>query len=232
MLRRAQAAVPRWGYDGPGGPAHWATLKPDYAQCGSRSRQSPIDIRDGIAVDLPPVRFDYRAGGFTVLDNGATIQALVPAGNSIEVTAQRYELQHVEFHHPSEERVNGRAFDMSAHLVHKAPDGRLAIVAVLLERGAAQPVFQQVLNNLPLEKGVHVPGAVPISPADLLPEDRRYYTYMGSLTAPPCTEGVLWIVLQQPVPVSAEQVNIFARLYPMNARPVQPAGGRLIKQSR
>lgn len=227
----ATASGVAWSYEGAGGPAQWAELKPEFQLCGSGTRQSPIDIRDGIAVDLPPVSFDYRAGAFSVLDTGHTVQVSVPPGSSIEVTGRRYELQHLNFHRPSEERVNGRQFDMSAHLVHKDLDGRLAIVAVLLERGSAQPVVQQVWNNLPLEKGISVPAASRIDPADLLPQDRRYYTYMGSLTTPPCTEGVLWMVMQQPVPVSPQQVSIFSRLYPLNARPVQPAAGRLIKQS-
>ena len=220
-----------WGYQGDGAPQHWADLKPEFALCGTGSRQSPIDIRDGIAVELEPVKFDYRPGSFSVIDNGHTVQVNVAPGNSIEVTGRRYDLVQFHFHRPSEERINGRQFDMAAHLVHKDLDGRLAVVAVLLERGGAQPVIQQVWNNLPLEKNVLVPASASLDPGALLPQDRRYFTYMGSLTTPPCSEGVLWMVMQQPVPVSAQQVGIFSRLYPMNARPVQQAAGRLIKQS-
>jgi carbonic anhydrase len=220
-----------WGYAGEGGPAQWGALKPEYALCGSGNRQSPIDIRDGIAVDLQPVKFDYRAGSFSVIDNGHTVQANVAPGNTIEVMGRRYELVQFHFHRPSEERINGRQYELSVHLVHRDLAGRLAVVAVVLERGAAQPVIQQVWNNLPLEKGEAVPAATTIDPSELLPTDRRYYTYMGSLTTPPCSEGVLWMVMQQPVPVSLQQIDIFTRLYPMNARPVQQAAGRLIKQS-
>jgi hypothetical protein len=116
--------------------------------------------------------------------------------------------------------------------VHKDPEGRIAVVAVLLDRGSAQPVVQAVFNNLPLEKGDEVKAGWRIDPSRLLPEDRRYYTYMGSLTTPPCSEGVLWMVMKQPVPISPEQVALFARLYPMNARPIQQASGRLIKESK
>ena len=105
------------------------------------------------------------------------------------------------------------------------------MVAVLLERGAAQPLLQTVWNNLPLEKNEEFAARAPIDLNQLLPTDRRYYTYMGSLTTPPCSEGVLWLVMQQPVPVSAQQIDIFSRLYPMNARPIQKAAGRMIKQS-
>jgi carbonic anhydrase len=220
-----------WAYDGPHGPARWGALRPGYELCARGQRQSPIDLRDGIAVDLHPVRFDYRPSRFSVIDTGHTVQVQVGAGNGIEVSGRRYELQQFHFHRPSEERIEGRQFEMSVHLVHRDAEGRLAVVAVLLERGPAQPVVQQVWNDLPLEKHVDTPGHGEIDPSGLLPADRRYYTYMGSLTTPPCSEGVLWMVMQQPVPAAPAQIDIFARLYPMNARPLQPAAGRLIKQS-
>jgi carbonic anhydrase len=220
-----------WGYGGEGGPAQWGQLKPEFSLCGTGTRQSPIDIRDGIAVQLDPVQFDYRPSSFSVIDNGHTVQVNLAPGNTIEITGRRYELVQFHFHRPSEERINGRLFELSVHLVHRDPEGRLAVVAVVLERGAAQATVQQVWNNLPLEQGETVPAVALLDPGELLPTDRRYYTYMGSLTTPPCSEGVLWMVMQQPVPVSLQQVGIFARLYPMNARPVQQAAGRLIKQS-
>jgi len=199
--------------------------------CALGKRQSPIDIRDGIKVALDPVLFDYKPSAFRVVDNGHTVQVNVAAGNAIEVMGRRYELVQFHFHRPSEERIAGRAFDMVAHLVHKDAEGRLAVVAVLLDKGSAQPVVQQVWNNLPLEKGDEVAARQPIDLNQLLPEARGYFTYMGSLTTPPCSEGVLWMVMKQPVQVSDYQIAVFSRLYPMNARPVQPANGRLIKES-
>jgi carbonic anhydrase len=220
-----------WSYNGDGGPESWGSLKPEFAKCSTGTRQSPIDIRGGVPVDLDPVQFDYRASGINVLDNGHTIQVNVGGGNSIEVMGRRYELVQFHFHRPSEERINGRQFDMVAHLVHKDPEGRLAVVAVLLDRGSAHPLVQTVWNNLPLEKGDEVAARATLDLTELLPKDRRYYTYMGSLTTPPCSEGVLWMVMQQPVTVSNDQIAVFSRLYPMNARPIQSAAGRLIKQS-
>jgi carbonic anhydrase len=220
-----------WSYSGERGPQAWGAMKAEFNKCSTGMRQSPIDIREGIAVDLEPVQFDYRSTGFAVIDNGHTVQVNVAPGNAIQVLGRRYDLVQFHFHRPSEERINGRQFDMVAHLVHKDPDGRLAVVAVLLDRGSAQPLVQTIWNNLPLEKGEEQAARVAIDLNHLLPQDRRYYTYMGSLTTPPCSEGVLWMVMQQPVPVSPEQIDIFARLYPMNARPVQAAAGRLIKQS-
>jgi len=220
-----------WSYEGAGGPDHWGQLQADFSQCSTGKRQSPIDIREGIAVDLEPISFDYKPSGFSVIDNGHTVQVNVAAGNAIRIMGRRYELLQFHFHRPSEERINGRQFDMVMHLVHKDSEGRLAVVAVLLEHGSTHPLIQTVWANLPLEKMELLPAQVQIDPNLLLPENRLYYTYMGSLTTPPCSEGVLWMVLKSPVQASTQQINIFSRLYPMNARPVQPLQGRLIKES-
>jgi carbonic anhydrase len=220
-----------WGYAGEGAPERWAELSPENRQCAVGTRQSPIDIREGIRVDLEKIQFDYRPSGFAVLDNGHTIQVNVAPGNALTVMGRRFDLLQFHFHRPSEERINGRQFDMVAHLVHKDPDGKLAVVAVLLERGRDQALVQTIWNNLPLEKGepLQAPGFIDLT--QLLPVDRAYYTYMGSLTTPPCSEGVLWMVMRSPVQVSSNQINIFSRLYPMNARPIQAGSGRLIKES-
>jgi len=220
-----------WDYAGTGGPEHWGRMTPEFAKCSSGTRQSPIDIRDGIKVELDPVQFEYKPSAFKVVDNGHTVQVNVAAGNWIEVMGQRFQLVQFHFHRPSEERIDGKPFDMVAHLVHKSLEGRLAVVAVLLERGSAQPVVQSVWNNLPLEKGDELAARAPIDMNQLLPTERGYFTYMGSLTTPPCSEGVLWMVMKQPVSISPEQIGIFARLYPMNARPIQSVSGRLIKES-
>lgn len=229
--RKTAAKEIHWSYEGEGGPEHWGDLKPEYIKCSTGKRQSPIDIRDGIAVDLQPIDFEYKISSFAVIDNGHTVQIEVGAGNSIQVMGRRYELRQFHFHRPSEERINGRQFDMVIHLVHRDSEGRLAVVAVLLDRGSVNPLMQTVWANLPLEKNELVPAQLAIDLNQLLPESRLYYTYMGSLTTPPCTEGVLWMVLKSPVQVSTQQINIFSRLYPMNARPVQPGHGRLIKES-
>jgi carbonic anhydrase len=222
---------PHWGYAGSVAPERWAELSPEFRQCGIGTRQSPIDIRDGIKVDLEKIQFDYRPSGFAVLDSGHTVQVNLAPGNALQVMGRRYELAQFHFHRPSEERINGRQFDMVAHLVHKDAEGRLAVVAVLLEQGLDQPLVQTVWNNLPLERGEALPAPGLLDMTQLLPENRAYYTYMGSLTVPPCTEGVLWMVMRQPVQLSAHQLAIFAKLYPMNARPIQAGSGRLIKES-
>ncbi len=235
MEPKAMAAPVPWGYTGDGAPEHWADLSPDNKLCAVGKRQSPIDIRDTIKVDLEKVQFDYPPSGFAVIDNGHTVQVNIAPGGSLTVMGRRFELVQFHFHRSSEERINGRSFDMVAHLLHKDAEGRLAILAVLLERGPEnkpQPLIQTIWNNLPLEKGeaLTAPGLLDVN--QLLPEDRGYFTYMGSLTEPPCTEGVLWLVMRQPVQLSANQIGIFSKLYPMNARPVQASSGRLIKESQ
>ena len=224
----------QWAYEGEGGPANWDKLRQDYATCGAGKRQSPIDIRDGIKVDLEKIAFDYKPAHFRITDNGHTVQVDVGEGNSIRVMEREFQLVEFHFHRPAEERIGGKGFDMVVHFVHKDLDGKLAVVAVLLERGSEQPLIQTLWNNMPLERGQSVEPATVIDLTQLLPPpDRRaYYTYMGSLTTPPCTEDVLWMVFQQPLQVSPQQISIFSRLYANNARPVQPANGRLVKGSR
>ena len=227
-----RAPPPNWAYEGAAGPERWSELGPDYAVCASGRRQSPIDLRDGFAVDLEPIQFVYRPVPFRVVDTGRHLQLAVYGGNLL-LLGKNYRLTHVRFHNPAEFSVAGKAFDMEAQLVHRAEDGRLAIVSVLLEQGGENPVVQAALNNLPLEKGGETaPPGLAIDINRLLPAERGYFTFMGSLTTPPCSEDVLWMVLKQPQQVSAEQLAMFRRLYRPNARPVQPAFGRIIKESR
>ena len=228
------AAAPHslhWSYEGATGPQAWARLAPEFSKCGSGERQSPIDIRDGMKLDLEPIIFEYRPSSFKVIDNGHTIQANVNGWSQMRVMGRRFRLVQFHFHTPSEEVIDGRQYDMVVHLVHKDSEGRLGVVAVLVEGGTRQPAIQAVLNNLPLEKGEEVSVTTHLDLNQILPADRKYFTYMGSLTTPPCTEDVLWIVMKQPVQASADQLNLFSRLYPMNARPTQATSSRTIKES-
>lgn len=221
-----------WSYEGEGAPANWAKMRADYAICGAGKRQSPIDIREGIRVNLEAIKFDYTPTQFRILDTGQALRVSVGSGLGLRVMGKRFELSHLEFRRPAEERVNGRSYDMSVHLVHRSDDGQTAVVAVLMEKGVEHPLIQTLWDNLPLERDVEVAPEAAIDLNALLPENRAYWTFMGSLTTPPCTEGVLWMVMKQPVQVAADQVAIFSRVYRANARPVQPANGRLVKESR
>jgi carbonic anhydrase len=221
----------QWSYEGDGGPANWSRINVDWAACGNGKRQSPIDIRDGIKVDLEQISFEYHPSSFTEIDNGHTVEVTLGGGNFITVGNQTYELQSFHFHRPSEERINGKGTEMVMHLVHKGVGGGLAVVAVMIERGKPHSLMQTVWNNLPLEKLASVSPAIVIDPAEALPERREYFTYMGSLSTPPCTEGVLWLVMKQAMQASPAQMALFSRLYPLNARPVQSSFGRTIKES-
>jgi len=223
----------QWGYAGLGAPENWAKIRPGYALCGAGKRQSPIDIRGGIRVDLEPIKFDYRRTHFRIVDTGHTVRVDVGEGSSINVMGRVWPLDHFVFRRPGEERIGGKTYDMSLQLVHKDYDGTTAILAIPMERGAEHPVIQTLWNHMPLEVGMEVtPRDAVIDLSGLLPQVRTYFTYMGSLTTPPCTENVLWLVLKEPVQISQEQIGIFARLYPNNTRPLQPTHDRLIKGSR
>ena len=231
VAKPVEAHGTHWSYEGELGPANWAKINSEWGKCGTGNRQSPIDLRDGMKVDLEQIVFDYKPSSFSVIDNGHTIQVTMTGGNYITIMNRSYELLQFHFHRPSEERINGKGFEMVVHLVHRDAEGKLAVVAVLLERGKAQSVIQTVWNNLPLEKNDTVTPSVVLDVNDLLPAGRDYFTYMGSLTTPPCSEGVLWLVMKEPVQASPAQMALFSRLYPLNARPIQASSGRVIKES-
>jgi carbonic anhydrase len=231
----ALAAAPKhgtvWSYEGETGPANWSKINSDWVKCGTGNRQSPIDLRDGIKVNLEQISFDYHPSSFSEVNNGHTIQVTVGGGNFITVGNSVYELQEFHFHRPSEEKINGKGTEMVIHLVHRSAEGKIAIVAVLLERGQPHRLMQTIWDNLPLEKFETVSPSIVLDPTDALPERREYFTYMGSLTEPPCTEGVLWMVFKQPMQASPAQMALFSRLYPLNARPIQSTAGRMVKES-
>jgi carbonic anhydrase len=229
----AAHADAHWSYAGDTGPANWAKLKPEFNVCAIGQRQSPIPIDDSATLQGPaePIGFNYRPSEGSVVNNGHTIQVDVAPGNSIAVRSGNFDLLQFHFHHPSEEQVNGQRFPMVAHLVHKSTEGQLAVVAVLLTKGEANPAIDTVWKYLPLDSGDRVklpPGVLNLP--DLLPKDQRYYQFMGSLTTPPCTEGVLWMVLKTPVTLSPAQIRLFGQLFPNNARPVQELNGRPVRE--
>jgi len=236
IIERAHAMGDvHWSYEGATGPQAWARLKPEFGTCASGKRQSPINIDESATLRGPAeaIGFDYRASSATMVNNGHTVQADVTGDNAILVRGSRFQLLQLHFHHPSEERINYRGFAMVAHLVHRDHMGQLAVVAVLLEPGAANPVIDRLWTYMPLDKGDRVPmprGALEL--AGLLPKDQRYYQFMGSLTTPPCTEDVLWLVLKEPVSISQAQLRLFAQQFPNNARPSQPTNGRVVRDAQ
>jgi carbonic anhydrase len=228
-----QPPAPHWTYQGEHGPANWGTLEPDFEACKIGANQSPIDIRGAKIAALPAIEFAYRPSPLRIIDNGHTLMVNYAPGSFIRVGGQRYELQQFHFHHPSEERVNGKAYPLVAHLVHKSAEGKLAVVAVLFTEGQGKPVIGRLMKRFPEDEGKEVaPEGVTVDASALLPEKRGYYTFTGSLTTPPCSEGVTWFVLKSPVPLSAAATAAFAKKYPNNTRPVQPLNGRVVQMTR
>src|SRR4051812_6996015 len=218
----AHAEGAHWTYSGHGGPAEWSTLSSEFAACKLGRNQSPIDIRGAKAADLPPITFDYKPSPLKVIDNGHTIQVNYASGSFIDVGSVRYELVQFHFHKPSEEKIDGKAHAMVAHLVHKDAQGKLAVVAVLLDRGGANATIDAIFKHLPAEKEKEaVVNGVSIDASALLPNDRGYYTFQGSLTTPPCSEDVTWLVLKSPLKITDGEIARFGTVYPMNARPIQ-----------
>ena len=224
-----------WSYEGEGGPGNWGKLKPEFNVCAIGKRQSPINIQEGSTLAGPaePVQFNYTPSNGSVVNNGHTIQVDVEGNNSITVRGSRYQLLQFHFHTPSEEQINYKRFAMVAHLVHKNEEGQLAVVAVLLEPGESNGLINKVWTYMPLDANdrVRMPQDL-LNMNELLPQDQRYYQFMGSLTTPPCTEGVLWMVLKTPVQISRAQYKLFTQLYPLNARPVQALNGRPVRDAQ
>jgi carbonic anhydrase len=227
-----------WTYEGPTGAEHWGDLDPEYTACKAGHEQSPIDIRGAERADLPTIRFEYQTGPLQYLiNNGHTIRVnyhdAPGRGNFLVVGGRRYQLTQFHFHRPSEEFIYGKAYDMEVHLMHEASDGKVAGVTVLLQSGKSNAAIQRIWEHMPKTEGKEEAIAgVEVNPAGLLPRTLVYYTYMGSLTAPPCTEGVTWFVLKTPMEISAEQINAFAKLYPHNVRPIQPLNGRAVGEGK
>lgn len=212
-----------WSYSGATSPAHWE------GTCHTGKAQSPIAISTAAtkSAKLPPLSFSYRPGPLHIVDNGHTVSVDVPNGSTLTVGGVRFPLVQYHFHKPSEEVIDGHHFAMVAHLVHRDAEGHLAVVAVPFQPGAANPAIASLWKNVPREKGYEAsPAGVVVDPAQLLPRDHAYFTYVGSLTTPPCTEGVRWFVLKSPATMSPEQIAAFGKLYAGNARPIQSINKR------
>jgi len=224
-----------WSYVGATGPEAWGKLRPEFGVCASGKRQSPINIEESNTLQGPAetLLFNYTPSNGTVINNGHTVQVDVQGSNTLTVRGSNYALVQVHFHSPSEEQINFRNYAMVAHLVHKDAQGQLAVVAVLLEPGQANAFIDSVWTYMPLDVNdqVRMPGGL-FDLKGLLPQDQRYYQFLGSLTTPPCTEGVLWMVLKAPVQISAAQLRLFQQLYPNNARPVQPINSRPVRSAQ
>jgi carbonic anhydrase len=221
-----------WEYSGKTGPLNWGKLDPAYKACSQGKEQSPIDIRGArLNKGLQPIEFHYISGTVTVENTGKTIVVHTNPGSFVVADRQRYELQEFVFHHPSEEAVKGKLTDMDVQLVHKNAEGKFAIIAVrfALDQSDSNAVIAALWQHLPTKAGATEKTTDMINPGGFIPADRGYWTFTGSLTEPPCTEGTRWFVYEQSVSVSSSQLRAFTSLFPVNSRPLQDAHGRKIE---
>ena len=231
FVAHAADHAPHWGYGGEHGPEKWGDMEAGFAACKHGKEQSPIDIRNATKSALPTLDFKYTKSSAEVVNNGHTIQVNLVDGGALNLDGVPYKLVQFHFHTPSEEKIDGKAYPMEVHLVHQSAKGQLAVVAVLLTEGKANAALGPVFKNLPQAEGSKTTLGANFNAAGLLPAARGYFRYVGSLTTPPCSEGVRWQVLKQPVEVSKAQLAAFRKLYNMNARPVQPLNGRKVEEN-
>ncbi len=227
-LGTAVASGPvHWSYEGEEGPEHWGELSPDFAACSEGQEQSPVDILASAPVNPADIVLNYQPTGLNIVNNGHTIKVDYDEGSSFQVEGKTYNLLQFHFHTLSEHTIAGQYSDMEMHLVHQSPDGEYAVIGVMINRGAENPAFTLVWDNMPAEEGeLETISGVTVNAEDLLPQDQSYYRYNGSFTTPPCTEGVKWFVLSTPVELSEAQVAAFEKIYEGNYRPVQPFNDR------
>jgi carbonic anhydrase len=227
----AAESHPHWNYEGETGPDKWGSLDAANQVCSIGHQQSPIDITGTVTAQQAPLKISWSKRPDTIVNNGHTVQLNFPEGDRLNVGGRRYELKQCHFHHPSEHRLEGKAFAMEAHFVHAAEGGGLAVVGVFIAPGRPNPVFKKIVSSMPREEGPPVAADQTIDPMALLPAKRGYYHYQGSLTTPPCSETVDWLVLMHGIEVAESDIAGFAKLYPMNARPAQNRDRRFILSS-
>ncbi len=222
-----------WGYTGHSGPSHWGGLSTNFQTCSVGQRQSPINLEPSEGATVEPILFDYNAAPLSIIHNGRTVQVSYPPGSSISIGNMKYELLQFHFHTPSEHSLNGHRSEMEVQFVHRSKDGQIAVVGVLLNTGAFNVALSEIWKRMPArESAEQIHGNVMINAADLLPKRKKYFRYMGSLTTPPCTEGVHWYVLDTPVTIGEDQAKRFSDAVGNNARPLQALNDRLLLSPR
>jgi carbonic anhydrase len=217
-----------WSYEGETGPIHWGSLDPSYKLSDTGKEQSPVDITGSTVSELIQLKLSYKPTPLNIVNNGHTIQVNYEAGNTVQLNEKEYSLLQFHFHTPSEHTVKTEHFPMEMHLVHKNDDGELGVVGVFIEEGSKNEIIEKIWKQMPSESG-HVDSKDTVNVQGLLPENLEYHQYHGSLTTPPCSEGVYWIVLSTPIQASTAQVDVFKDLFKFNNRPVQPINDRQIK---
>ena len=217
-----------WGYEGAHGPDHWATLSSDNAICDAGQFQSPFNIVPDVHADLAGLEFHYGRRPVAVTNNGHTLLMNGGPDDGVTIDGTFFKLLQFHFHTPSEYMIRGKSFPMELHFVHHAKDGRFVVIAAMIAEGPANPAIRALWDVAPYSAGKTGSGHTLIALRDLLPGNLAYMRFMGSLTTPPCTEGINWHMLVTPITASADQIAAFRTVFPNNARPIQPRNGRLI----
>ena len=225
------AAHPHWGYAGDGAPEQWGNLQPDFKVCQFGLEQTPIDLAGGMKAEAGALALDYKPLPLRVVNNGHTIQVNADAGCSCSIGGAKYDLLQFHFHHPSEHLLAGKSFDLECHFVHKSGANALAVVGVFIKPGAKNPALAPLFDSMPSKEGPEVKVSGTIDPSALMPKSGGYFRYMGSLTTPPCSEGLTWTVFKEPIEASPDQIKQFASLFANNARPVQRRNRRFLIES-
>lgn len=220
-----------WGYEGPNGADNWFKLSQDFRHCSLGQQESPIDLRDPIAARLGRLHLNWGKVPLNVANNGHTLQVASAGGSTMSLGGSTYSLAQFHLHHPSEHLLAGRRFPLEIHFVHQGPNGVLGVVGIFVAEGRANPALQAVLDAKPAAKGEVSTTSKTIDLAAFLPPRRQFFRYEGSLTTPPCSENVNWVVMSEPIQASKAQIAAFAALYPMNARPIQPVHRRFLLRS-
>ena len=222
------AKKPDWGYQDHNGPACWASLDIKFACCGNGVEQSPIDFVDWQVEELPPVRFDYGPASASVENTGHSIEVKPETEHGITLVDKQFRLIQFHFHHRSEHLFGGRQYPMELHLVHATEAGHLAVVGVAIVEGDECDALAPVWTNMPETADGPRELDEMVDLRRLVPDTGVFFRYQGSLTTPPCTEGVRWLIARETIDLSADQIAKFARLFPNNFRPVQPLGDRTV----
>lgn len=224
----------KWGYTGHEGPENWGNLDPKNFMCKDGRNQSPVNISSDVIVTttkgLDKIKFSYTTEAAEVINNGHTVQVNVKPGSSIEVDGTQFDLKQFHFHTPSENQIEGKHFPLEAHFVHVSENGQLAVVALMFEDGAENTLIKKVWDQMSSNAGeIKGCGVSAAKARDFLPKNKDYYRFDGSLTTPPCSEGVRWLVLQNYSHVNQEQVAKFKEIMHGNDnRPIQPINARKV----
>ncbi|TCN19887.1 carbonic anhydrase [Mesobacillus foraminis] len=234
--KESRLSSAHWSYEGDTGPEHWGKIDPANSACVNGSEQSPINIEFSQVQTKKAVEdlhINYQPALFTIMNNGHTVQAnAVDEGNSVMIEGKEYELVQFHFHTPSEHQFNGQNYEMELHLVHKDMRGKIAVLGLMIKEGEENESLISLWNTLPTEKNEKDKSLnEPVHLEALLPDDRSAFAYDGSLTTPPCTEGVKWTVFEKPIEMSKQQIKAFRQIFPDNHRPVQAKNNhKIIKE--